>query len=271
MGFRISNLLRSVGLCVGLAAALVGCASDEEPEIPEQPAEVLYNNALVTLEDGRAAEAAKLFEEVERQHPYSSWATQALVMAAYSYYLMDDYDSAVPALENFIQLHPGNRNAAYAFYLRALCYYEQIADVTRDQGNTEEAQRALSDVIARFPNTPYARDASLKLDLVRDHLAGKEMEVGRYYLQRDLFLGAINRFRTVVQQYQTTTHVPEALHRLVEAYLSLGIADEAQAAAAVLGYNYPGSDWYLDSYALLARQNLQPEDPKEGSWLDGVF
>jgi outer membrane protein assembly factor BamD len=270
MGFRIPNILRSVSLCVGLAAALIGCAS-EEPEIPDQPAEVLYTNAINTLEEGKAQEAAKLFEEVERQHPYSSWATQALVMAAYSYYLMDDYDSAIPALENFIQLHPGNRNAAYAFYLRALCYYEQIADVTRDQGNTEEAQRALSDVIARFPNTPYARDASLKLDLVRDHLAGKEMEVGRYYLTRDLYLAAINRFRTVVEQYQTTTHVPEALHRLVEAYLSLGINDEAQAAAAVLGYNYPGSDWYQDSYALLAQRNLQPEAPKEGSWLEGAF
>ena len=270
MGFRISGLWRSVGLCAGLALVLVGCAS-EEPEIPDQPAEILYNNAITALEDGRAPQAAKLFEEVERQHPYSTWATQALIMAAYSYYLMDDYDSAIPALENFIQLHPGNRNAAYAFYLRALCYYEQIADVTRDQGNTEEAQRALSDVIARFPNTPYARDASLKLDLVRDHLAGKEMEVGRYYLTRDLYLAAINRFRTVVEQYQTTTHVPEALHRLVEAYLSLGINDEAQAAAAVLGYNYPGSDWYQDSYALLAQRNLQPEEPKEGSWLQGAF
>ena len=270
MGFRISGLLRSLGLCVGLAVALVGCAS-EEPEIPEQPAEVLYTNALNALEEGRAPQAARMFEEVERQHPYSSWATQALVMAAYSYYLMDDYDSAIPALENFIQLHPGNRNAAYAFYLRALCYYEQIADVTRDQGNTEEAQRALSDVIARFPNTPYARDASLKLDLVRDHLAGKEMEVGRYYLQRHIYLAAINRFRTVVERYQTTTHVPEALHRLVEAYLSLGILNEAQAAGAVLGYNYPGSDWYLDTYSLLASRDLQPEEPKEGSWLQGAF
>jgi outer membrane protein assembly factor BamD len=270
MGFGFPNFLRSVSLCIGLAGALIGCAS-EEPEIPDQPAEVLYTNALNTLEDGRAQQAAKLFEEVERQHPYSSWATQALVMAAYSYYLMDDYDSAIPALENFIQLHPGNRNAAYAYYLRALCFYEQIADVTRDQGNTEQAQRALSDVVARFPNTPYARDASLKLDLVRDHLAGKEMEVGRYYLQRDMFLAAINRFRTVVEQYQTTTHVPEALHRLVEAYLSLGITDEAQAAGAVLGYNYPGSDWYQDSYALLAQHNLQPEAPKEGSWLQGAF
>jgi outer membrane protein assembly factor BamD len=143
--------------------------------------------------------------------------------------------------------------------------------VTRDQGNTEEAQRALSDVIARFPNTPYARDASLKLDLVRDHLAGKEMEVGRYYLQRDMYLAAINRFRTVVEQYQTTTHVPEALHRLVEAYLSLGINEEAQAAGAVLGYNYPGTDWYQDSYNLLASRDLQPQDPAEGSWLQGAF
>ena len=269
MRFRFSTLLKSVSLCVGLAVSLIGCASEEE-DIPDQPAEVLYTNALTTLEDGRAPVAAKLFEEVERQHPYSSWATQALVMAAYSYYLMDDYDSAIPALENFIQLHPGNRNAAYAYYLRALCFYEQIADVTRDQGNTEQAQTALSDVIARFPNTPYARDASLKLDLVRDHLAGKEMEVGRYYENRDMFLAAINRFRTVVEQYQTTTHVPEALHRLVECYLSLGILDEAQAAAAVLGYNYPGSDWYQDSYALLATRDLQPE-AKEGSWLNGAF
>lgn len=267
---RISSFLRSAGLCLGVVAGLSGCASDE-PEIPEQPAEVLYANALSTLEDGRAAQATKLFEEVERQHPYSTWATQALVMAAYSYYLMDDYDSAIPALENFIELHPGNRNAAYAFYLRALSYYEQIADVTRDQGNTEEALRALSDVVARFPNTPYARDASLKLDLVRDHLAGKEMEVGRYYLKRDLFLAAINRFRTVVEKYQTTTHTPEALHRLVEAYLSLGINEEAQAAAAVLGFNYPGSDWYQDSYALLATRDLQPAEPAEGSWLDGAF
>ena len=266
----ITKLLRSAGLCLGLAATLVGCASDE-PEIPEQPAEILYTNALNTLEEGRAAQAAKLFEEVERQHPYSSWATQALIMAAYSYYLMDDYDSAIPALENFIELHPGNRSAAYAFYLRSLCYYEQIADVTRDQGNTEQALRALSDVVARFPNTPYARDASLKLDLVRDHLAGKEMDVGRYYLTRHIYLAAINRFRVVVEQYQTTTHTPEALHRLVEAYLSLGILDEAQAAAAVLGYNYPGSDWYQDSYTLLASRNLEPADPKEGSWLEGAF
>ena len=184
-------------------------------------------------------------------------------MAAYSYYLMDDYDSAIPALENFIQLHPGNRNAAYAFYLRGLCYYEQIADVTRDQANTEEAQRALSDVIARFPNTPYARDASLKLDLVRDHLAGKEMEVGRYYQRSGNWLASVNRFRTVVDKYQTTTHAPEALMRLTESYLALGTPDEAVKSAAVLGRNYPGTVWYQRAYALIQRH--VPNAPRQAA------
>jgi len=265
----MSSSWRSIAFAGLILSALSACSSDE-PEIPEQPAETLYLNAINTLEAGEPRKAAPLFEEVERQHPYSQWATQAQLMAAYSYYLVDDYDSAIPALETFLDLHPGNRNAAYAYYLRALCYYEQIADVTRDQANTEEAMRHLSDLVARFPNTPYARDASLKLDLVRDHLAGKEMSVGRYYLKRGLYLAAINRFRTVIEKYQTTTHTPEALHRLTEAYLALGVVDEAQAAAAVLGYNYPGSEWYQDSYALLGERNLSPE-AKEGSWLDGLF
>ena len=260
---------RTIALA-GLILSALGACSSDEPEIPEQPAETLYLNAINTLEGGEPRAAAPLFEEVERQHPYSQWATQAQLMAAYSYYLVDDYDSAIPALETFLDLHPGNRNAAYAYYLRALCYYEQIADVTRDQGNTEEAMRHLSDLIARFPNTPYARDGALKLDLVRDHLAGKEMNVGRYYLNRGLYLAAINRFRNVIERYQTTTHTPEALHRLTEAYLAIGVTDEAQAAAAVLGYNYPGSDWYQDSYALLGERDLSPE-AKDDSWLTGVF
>jgi outer membrane protein assembly factor BamD len=249
---------------------MIAACSSSEPEIPDQPAEQLYNSAMDTLEGGEPHAAARLFDEVERQHPYSQWASQAQIMSAYSHYIVDEYDDALPILESFIELHPGNRSAAYAYYLRALCYYEQIADVTRDQGNTEQALRALSDVVARFPNTDYARDAALKLDLVRDHLAGKEMEIGRYYLTRDQFLAAINRFRTVVEKYQTTTHVPEALERLVEAYLSLGVTDEAQAAGAVLGYNYPGSDWYQDAYKLLEAKNLKPEQ-KEGSWLNGTF
>jgi outer membrane protein assembly factor BamD len=181
-------------------------------------------------------------------------------MSAYAYYLIDSYDDAIPALERFIDLHPGNRGAAYAYYLRALCYYEQIADVNRDQGNTEEAQRALSDVIARFPNTPYARDATLKLDLVRDHLAGKEMAVGRYYQERGQYLAAINRYKTVVDQYQTTTHVPEALERLTEAYVALGIFSEAEHTASVLGYNYPGSEWYQSAFTLLTDKGVSMQD-----------
>ena len=238
---------------------LAACKSPE-PDIPDTPVDVLYNNALDTLNAGDSRKAAKLFDEVERQHPYSTWATQSQLMSAYAYYLVDSYDDAIPALERFIDLHPGNRGAAYAYYLRALCYYEQIADVSRDQGNTEEAQRALSDVIARFPNTPYARDATLKLDLVRDHLAGKEMAVGRYYQERGQYLAAINRFKRVVDQYQTTTHVPEALERLTESYVALGIFPEAERTASVLGYNYPGSPWYQDAYNLLTSKGLSMQD-----------
>jgi outer membrane protein assembly factor BamD len=253
---------RSLLAGVALPALLLGLAAcaNKEPDIPDTPVDVLYNNALDTLNSGNSRQAAKLFDEVERQHPYSSWATQAELMSAYSYYLVDSYDDAIPALERFIDLHPGNRGAAYAYYLRALCYYEQIADVERDQGNTEQAQSALSDVIARFPNTPYARDATLKLDLVRDHLAGKEMAVGRYYQERGQYLAAINRYRVVIDQYQTTTHVPEALERLTEAYVALGIFPEAERTASVLGYNYPGSDWYQDAFKLLTQKGVNMAD-----------
>lgn len=258
----VENWGGGVARCFVLAMALglIAACSSTDPDIPDTPVDVLYNNAMDTLQVGKTRQAAKLFDEVERQHPYSTWATQAQLMSAYSYYLVDAYDDAIPALERFIDLHPGNRSAAYAYYLRALCYYEQIADVTRDQGNTELAQRALSDVIARFPNTPYARDATLKLDLVRDHLAGKEMEIGRYYQKRDQFLAAINRFKTVVDQYQTTTHVPEALERLTESYVALGVFEEAQKTAAVLGYNYPGTDWYMDAYNLLVSRGLTTDE-----------
>lgn len=256
--YRGSGAARS--LVLAMALGLLAACSNGDREIPDTPVDVLYNNALDTLQVGKTREAAKLFDEVERQHPYSTWATQAQLMSAYSYYLVDAYDDAIPALERFIDLHPGNRSAAYAYYLRALCYYEQIADVTRDQGNTELAQRALSDVVARFPNTPYSRDATLKLDLVRDHLAGKEMEVGRYYQKRNQFLAAINRFKTVIDQYQTTTHVPEALLRLTETYVSLGVFEEAQKTAAVLGYNYPGTDWYMDAYNLLVSRGLTTDE-----------
>ncbi len=252
-----------------LLPALAACSSDQ-PEYVERPPEEIYNQAHDAMLAGNYIEAARQFDEVERQHPYSTWATQAQLMAAYAYYQQNKYDDAVIAVDRFIELHPSHRNAAYAYYLKALSYYEQISDVRRDQKNTQLALDALVEVVRRFPNTDYARDASLKIDLTRDHLAGKEMEIGRYYENQGLYLAAINRFRQVIEKFQTTTHVPEALHRLTECYLALGIKDEAQAAAAVLGYNFPGSDWYQDSYALLTGQDLLPQE-KEGSWLSDVF
>ena len=261
-------LLRALALALPLA--LSACGGDEEPEYVERPPEELYSDAFDAMQAEEYVTAARLFDEVERQHPYSSWATQAQLMAAYAYYQQNAYDDAIIALDRFIELHPSHRNVAYAYYLKGLSYYEQISDVERDQRNTQLALDALVEVVRRFPNTDYARDASLKIDLTRDHLAGKEMEIGRYYEDRKQYLAAINRFRRVIEQYQTTTHVPEALHRLTECYLALGIKDEAQTAAAVLGYNFPGSEWYQDSYALLTGQNLQPEE-KEGSWLSDVF
>jgi outer membrane protein assembly factor BamD len=261
-------------LAIAVPLALGGCSwlglDSEEPKIPEQPPEVLYNKAFDLMQTGNFREASRLFDEVERQHPYSSWATQAQLMSAFAHYVNNEYDDAIIGLGRFVELHPGHRNAPYAYYLKALCYYEQITDVGRDQANTESALESLAEVVARFPNTDYARDASLKLDLTRDHLAGKEMEIGRYYQNRGEYLGAINRFRTVVEKYQTTTHVAEALHRLVECYLALGVYGEAQSAGAVLGYNFPGSDWYQDSYTLLTGHDLEPE-MKEGSWLSDSY
>ena len=239
-----------------LALALAGCAGKGEPEQVEEPVDQLYNHALDLMKADDPKAAAKAFEEVDRQHPYSQWATRAQMMAAYAYYQANDYDAAVDAARRFIDLHPGHQDAAYAYYLIGISEYEQISDVARDQKMTEDALNAFDELIRRFPGSKYARDAQLKADLARDHLAGKEMNIGRYYLRRAKFVAAINRFRTVIDNYQTTTHVPEALHRLTEAYLSLGLTDEARRTAAVLGYNFPGSSWYQDSYALI---NGQPE------------
>lgn len=249
--------------CVFILAA---CAGDQEKPLPDKPVEELYRQATDSMDKKDYKQAARAFEEVERQHPYSQWATRAELMAAYAHYLALDYDSALAALDQFIQLHPGNPNAGYAYYLRALCYYERLADVRRDQSMALNALKALQDVISRFPTTTYARDAVLKTALVNDHLAGAEMEVGRNYMKQKLFTAAVGRFREVVTKYQTTSHVPEALHRLVECYLALGIVDEAKATAAVLGHNFPGSVWYQDSYALLTSQHLTPEASDE-SWI----
>jgi outer membrane protein assembly factor BamD len=248
-----------LALAAGVALALAACSSQEgDPnKFVERPVNEIYNEAVDALESEDYALAASRFDDVERQHPYSVWATKAQIMAAFAHYQGKEYDDALIAVDRFIQLHPGNRDIAYAYYLRALCYYEQISDVERDQLNTEKAYNALREVVQRFPNTEFARDAKLKIDLTRDHLAGKEMEVGRFYLKRSYYLAAINRFRRVVDEFQTTSHVPEALHRLVEAYTSIGMKEEARKAASVLGYNYPGSEWYLDSYAVAAGKDLR--------------
>ncbi|MCP5433243.1 MAG: outer membrane protein assembly factor BamD [Alphaproteobacteria bacterium] len=255
-----------------VSAALAGCSSDDKPDLAyqEQPVEELYNAAVEKMTDGLYLDAAVRFDEVERQHPYSIWARRAMLMSAFSYYQSNKYDEAILAADRFITLHPGNRDAPYAYYLKGVCYYEQITDVGRDQRMTQQALDALNEVVRRFPNSEYARDARLKIDMTRDHLAGKEMEIGRYYLRRNQLVAAINRFRNVIEKYQTTTHTPEALHRLVEAYLSLGVTQEAQTAAAVLGYNYPGSEWYADSYELLTKSNLRPEENKD-SWISRAW
>jgi outer membrane protein assembly factor BamD len=223
---------------LALAAAVVSLAAcatgDERPEYVERPVEDLYNEAMDLLEAGDYDEAAVAFEEVERQHPYSRWATRAMFMAAYAYYQERRYDDAILAAERFVDWNAGSDQVPYAQYLIGMSYYERISDVGRDQQMTAEARDAFVELTRRFPESRYARDAELKLDLIRDHLAGKEMEVGRFYLQRDEYVAAINRFQRVIDEYQTTTHVPEALHRMVEAYTALGVMDEARRYAAVL-------------------------------------
>jgi outer membrane protein assembly factor BamD len=255
--------LRLFVIALTACAFLGACSSDEEVYV-EQKVEPLYNAAVNALETGKYNEAAKQFEEVERQHPYSTWATKAQLMAAYSHYQANEYDDAIIGLDRFIRLHPGNRDTPYAYYLRALAYYEQISDVARDQLATREALQSLEDVIKRFPESKFARDAKLKIDLARDHLAGKEMEIGRFYLERQHYAAAVNRFRRVVESYQTTTHVPEALHRLVEAYTALGVTDEARKVAAVLGHNYPGSEWYVDTYYVATGSDLREQQEEKG-------
>ncbi|MDP6351183.1 MAG: outer membrane protein assembly factor BamD [Alphaproteobacteria bacterium] len=250
-------------------ASLGGC---EEPGALyfERSVEDLYNTAMDQLLDGNYELAAGSFEEVERQHPYSVWATKAQLMSAYAHYQGDSYDEAVISANRFISLHPGNPDAAYAHYLKGISYYEQISDVGRDQKMTRLSLEAFEEIVRRYPTSRYARDAQLKMDLARDHLAGKEMEIGRTYQSLDFYLAAINRFRNVVERFQTTSHVPEALHRLTETYLALGVIEEAQATAAVLGHNFPGSRWYSDSYALLEERELEPR-LSERSWLLGIF
>ncbi len=264
----------SVACCCLLAAA--GCRSNWDGSAEslgssrraaiatvDASPEGLYGAGVENPQARRFQQAVTLFDQVERDHPYSTWATNAKLMAAYGDYMRNRYTEAIGALDRFIQLHPAHRDIAYAYYLRALCYYEQIADAQRDQRGTEQAMAALQDVVNRFPDTAYARDARLKIDLARDHLAGKEMNIGRFYQRQRLYGAAIGRFRRVIEDYQTTNHVPEALHRLTEIYLALGLTEEARKTASVLGHNFPGSPWYQDSYALLV-EGAPPAEQRVG-------
>ena len=269
---KISNKITSLTkiTCLTILLLLAACADAPQKEYEERSVEEIYNQAMDFLDSNKLKDAALAFDEVDRQHPYSKWATKSQLMSAYVYYRNNKYDEAIIALDRFIDLHPGNKDAPYAYYLRAITYYEQITDIQRDQKITGLALRALNDIINRYPESEYARDAKLKIDLSLNHLAGKEMAIGRFYQKRKEYLAAINRYRTVIQHFQTTSHVEEALHRLVETYLSLGIEDEAQMAAAVLGHNFIGSRWYQDSYALLTHKGLQPAE-KENSWLSPLW
>ncbi len=256
---------------VSAFVVLVACGqSEDERPLESYSASEIYQRAEVQLEAGEADQSAALFGEVERLYPYSEWARRALVMQAFAYHRDRDYEAARGAAQRFLNIYPADKDAAWASYILALSYYDQIDDVGRDQGLTFQALQALRDVIETYPDSEYARSAILKFDLAFDHLAAKEMEIGRYYLKRGHYVAAINRFRVVVEDFQTTSQTAEALHRLVEAYLSLGLTDEAQTAGAILGHNFQSTDWYEDSYALLTGQGLKP-DPAGESWLRSVY
>jgi outer membrane protein assembly factor BamD len=270
------SLARTLRVVTGLAVAatvLGACSSateiwdkvtQKDDTFVEEPAEKLYNEGLfLTNEKGDPKGGAKKFEEVDRQHPYSDLARKSLLMSAYSFYRANDYDSCIGAATRYVTLHPGSPDAAYAQFLIAASHYDQIADITRDQSRTEKAIAALEEVVRKYPTSEYAVSAKAKLEAARDQLAGREMNVGRYYLQKRNFTAAINRFKTVVTQYQTTRHVEEALARLTEAYMSAGIVSEAQTAAAVLGHNFPDSPWYKDAYNLVRSGGLEPSENQD--------
>jgi outer membrane protein assembly factor BamD len=281
MGWRKISFARSnwrarparLSVFVLLSVLLGACSlfDKEDALAPDEPADKLYNEGVFLLNQRKEyKDAAKKFEEVERQHPYSEWARKSLIMTAYAKYEAREYDEAVAAAKRYVTLHPGSPDAAYAQFLIGSAYYDQIPDVTRDQARTDKAIAALDEVARKYPDSEYANNAKRKIRIARDQLAGKEMNVGRYYLHRKDFIGAINRFKVVVTQYQTTRHVEEALMRLAECYMALGVVAEAQTAAAVLGHNFPDSRWYSDAYRLVKAGGLEPvENP--GSWISRAF
>ena len=269
-------------MAVMLACTLAGCDTlsslnpfgDDEPYKPEikaaQPAEVLYNQGLALLNDSSFEAAAKRFGKLDREYPFSTWSKKALLMQTYAYYNARNYDETAIAGKRFMGLYPASEDAAYVAYMMANAYYNQIPDVARDQDRAEKALNSFREIVERWPKSEYANDARFKITVVQDQLAGREMEIGRYYLKRHNYTAAINRFRAVVSQYQRTNQTEEALARLAEAYLALGISNEAQTAAAVLGHNYPDSKWYHDTYALLQTKGLEPRESAD-SWMSKLF
>ncbi len=260
-----------LALALGLLAGCGGTAGLIQPEALEQmSAQQIYQEGEAELESGAPDDAAFYFGEIERLYPYSDWAKRGLIMQAFAYHKDRDYPNSRASAQRYLDFYPADEDAAYAQYLLALSYYDQIDDVGRDQGLTFQALQALRGVIEGYPESEYVAPATLKFDLAFDHLAGKEMEIGRYYLKRGHYSAAVSRFRVVVEDFQTTTHTPEALHRLVEAYLSLGLTAEAQTAGAILGHNYRGTDWYADSYALLTGQGLEMREVGD-NWLAAIY
>ena len=286
MATRSSTTARSCGgrgaftrllVVLPLLTLLGGCSwwsgifGDKDPILPDEPADRLYNEGVFLMNEKKSyKDSAKKFEEVDRQHPYSEWARKSLIMSAYAYYEAGSYEDSINAAKRYVSLHPGSPDAAYAQYLIGASYFDQIPDVTRDQTRTERAIAALEEVARKFPNSEYAEAARKKIEIARDQLAAKEMNVARFYLQKKNFTGAINRFKSVVTQYQTTRHVEEALARLTECYMTLGIVQEAQTAAAVLGHNFPDSPWYKDAYRLVKAGGLEPQE-HQGSWISRAF
>ena len=271
--------LRLAASLITLALPLSGCGTGalwdkffaKDETFVDEPADKLYNEGLYMMNEKKDPKAVnKKFEEVDREHPYSDWARKSLLMSAYASYNAGDFDGCIGSATRYVTLHPGSPDAAYAQYLIAASHYDQIPDVSRDQGRTEKAMAALEEVIRKYPTSEYAVSAKAKLEGARDQLAGKEMEIGRYNLNKSNYIGAINRFKTVVTQYQTTRHVEEALERLTEAYMALGIVGEAQTAAAVLGHNFPDSKWYKDAYNLVKSNGLEPSED-QGSWISRTF
>ncbi|MBH0236699.1 outer membrane protein assembly factor BamD [Methylobrevis albus] len=263
--------LRS-GVLLVAAVVLASCASGDVDDLAfeDVPAEKSYNEGIAYVRAGNLSEATKKFEEVDRAHPYSAWARKSLIMTTYTNYSRGNWDEAITSGRRFVTLYPGSEDAAYAQFMIGMSYFNQIPDIHRDQEITGKAMQALTELVQRYPDSPYAAPAQQRIDVARDQLAGKEMETGRYYLNRLNYVAAINRFRVVVTDYQTTRHVEESLMRLTEAYFAMGVVNEAQTAAAVLGHNFPESRWYKDAYTLLQTNGLEPREDGQ-SWISQAF